>query len=480
MIRKVYIFFTYDVHVMGGTQTFTFGKGDYLQKHGWDVLVISHFDGHKGFVIPWFQECGGGDVEGLTLSPSRFTKPQREKVLKNIIEKIGDISQANEVVIESHASPLSLWAEMVSKKINARHIIFLCNETYYEEHKAYQEFADFFRFKYFRKELFARSFTSIKCILGENFDDKIPEVCETDFAERDSVGDYFVARVHNIKRKDYNIMYLGRGSKEYVPLIFEGVKKFAQKHLNNSICFIIVGEELEKVRNTIDELKTIDNISIIETGNLYPIPQEVFKKTDVVIAGAGCARCSMNQGVPIIIPDINNFMANGVLGYTTHNFMMSESSEQQMTYEDALEDVLISKHYLNNRYQPMPSKNIEETYAKQLKYLEYSRSEYGYYPIDHVCKMLPQYDDVTHRKVILYGAGRIAIEMYELFDYPDDILCFGVTDKKNNPDEIFGKPVLELDKVAKHQRNALVIIATIGDEAHMREYARKLGFIDVV
>ena len=39
--KKIYIFFTYPIEKIGGTQMYTAGKAKYLEKLGWKVFVFT-------------------------------------------------------------------------------------------------------------------------------------------------------------------------------------------------------------------------------------------------------------------------------------------------------------------------------------------------------------------------------------------------------------------------------------------------------
>ena len=60
-------------------------------------------------------------------------------------------------------------------------------------------------------------------------------------------------------------------------------------------------------------------------GDLVPIPKCIYKKIDCMIAGAICAEISAREGIPTIVADCENYLANGILGYTVNNSMYASS-----------------------------------------------------------------------------------------------------------------------------------------------------------
>ncbi len=86
-------------------------------------------------------------------------------------------------------------------------------------------------------------------------------------------------------------------------------------------------------------------------------------------------------------------------------------------------------------------------------------------------------------KVIIYGAGYIGRQvLWQYYDFKEEkqLLCFAVTDKSKNPDNVLGIPVYCLDELIEDFQDALVIVsASKAYQEEMYSYAKKIGFQNV-
>lgn len=79
---------------------------------------------------------------------------------------------------------------------------------------------------------------------------------------------------------------------------------------------LIVGNVDDRKEWLHQKLDKASNLVLTCLGDLVPIPRTLFSKIDVVIGSSGCAECSVVEGVPTIVSDAENSLANGILGYT--------------------------------------------------------------------------------------------------------------------------------------------------------------------
>ena len=164
-----------------------------------------------------------------------------------------------------------------------------------------------------------------------------------------------------------------------------GVAKFAKKYNNKKIQFIIIGNADEKKAEIESILQDVTNVHITYMGDLVPIPRKIYSKIDVMIAGAVCAEISARESVPTIVADCENYLANGILGYTVNNSMYFDPQQGQKTFDEELENVLITKDYLNNKYSfpaAIPTDNI---YESHFEFFKKANATKNYFNVLKIC-----------------------------------------------------------------------------------------------
>lgn len=87
-----------------------------------------------------------------------------------------------------------------------------------------------------------------------------------------------------------------------------------------------------------------------------------------------------------------------------------------------------------------------------------------YYEEVLVVKDLLYYHARKYENVIIYGAGGIGKQVHQELTYrsdPVDVLCFAVSDKKDNKESLKGLPICEIKELTNYRENTLVIVATL-------------------
>ena len=342
--RKVYIFFTVDIRLLGGIQLYVTAKSKYLEENGWDVITF--FDGYESgnCVINYLNKFLKYEIFGLRCSPYDLPEIIYRRLI-NRMEKLINLSPDNEIVIESHVHESAMWGELLAERINAKHICLLCNETFKGPNKHYCDKIDFYDFKHKRHELAGISYDSLK-LLFEGYKEVADEESYSFVAITGPTSeDIDNAKVDNLDRAFWNICYFGRSDKGYVPKIIDDVAAFAKKHSDKSINFVIIGDS--SVIDRVLDLKfnDIKNVSLKRMGDLVPIPKRLFGKVDVVIAGAGCAAVSVGNNAITIIADAKNYLSNGVYGCDTDSIFYCNSHTKQTDFCTSLERVLVDRLY---------------------------------------------------------------------------------------------------------------------------------------
>lgn len=92
-------------------------------------------------------------------------------------------------------------------------------------------------------------------------------------------------------------------------------------------------------------------------------------------------------------------------------------------------------------------------------------------------------ETIKNRKLLIYGAGvgaRLVIECLSAFDNSVRPYAVIVTDRKNNPEKLFGIPVYEADKLCGSRDEYCVIVSTAEDlHGEIEEVLKRLKFTNV-
>lgn len=401
---KKYVLLTADIHPIGGMQLYTAGKARFLRERGWTVYILYCGTNEKNCAIDYLNEYTNGAFYCLAYRPAQLEKSTLNYVLQKI-ENLIEASAEDVVYIESQAEVLALWGELIAEKIKAQHICFNCNEQFRGPKKYYEENIEFFKFKYHRRELLGLHADTNKKL----FDGYLDVPCSNEFlfdaVEPGPIQDVKNVLVEKLENFDFNIAYLGRIIKGYVPNILDGVCQFAKKYPQKVIQFIIIGDATER-KAEIDKLfSRINNVKVVYMGDMVPIPRAIFRKIDVMVAGAVCAEISAREGVPTIVADCENYLANGILGYTINNSMYYDHQRGQKTYLEELEDVLINKEYLKNMYSFPPAISSDDIYESQFMFFDEAISKREYYDVLNID--IPKLSGSTKLLVLLrtYAPG---------------------------------------------------------------------------
>lgn len=363
---RTYIMFS-KIDVVGGEENYVNSKVQYLQKNKWKVVVFSP----KVIEIessPWpnlNQFFNNRRVE-FRYSPDLWTSKRVDKIVTWMKEVVGKVGE--EIIIESSEDHLAGWGEILAKELGAKHFCFLLSESTELYHPK-----DFLYFKYQRRELAGIHKSSILRLFSnyrEVNEDNCPVLAAANYGV---VQDIKNLKIDNLKKLDWDIAYIGR-YKQYVDNVVTGVMKFAMRHSEKQIHFLVLGD----IKNII--IKIPKNVEVEELGFMTPIPQSFFQHVDVVIAGAGCAGLAQKAGALTIVADASTCMSSGLLGYTTMDALFSSGVVEN--FDVALENALVKKIWLNLPYKPLPVRSeseIEQLYGDHFKCIEQSDQTKEYF-----------------------------------------------------------------------------------------------------
>ena len=367
----------------GGIQCYLASKAKYLESIGWHVVVFSDNNpaSKDRCLIDHLNKYLPNGNPFLGVHPNKLPSLIIKNTIESLVSRIGIIAEDDEIVIESCDDITAVWGELLASRIKARHFFWAANEHFRGGGKHYEDFIDFFMFKMDRGEVFAsiqsanRLFEGFRTYKNGDFE-------EYPFTE-DPILDIFCPRIASLTKKDYSICYIGRSRKPYFPSIVNGVKSFSNNHPEKGIQFVIVGEVTNERRSVLDH--HLPNLSIVELGNLFPLPRMLYSKVDVVIAGSGSARHSMDEGALVITADPEKCLSHGLLGYDTNEsiYENSESSEQclNISFSDALERALVKQTWRIQQNIWKRSMSVGECTAAQLKIIDNANKECIYYDL---------------------------------------------------------------------------------------------------
>lgn len=378
---KIYVIVTADIHPIGGLQLYTAGKSNFLKRNGWCVKVLYCGNRKASCKVEELNQYLDGGFYSLGYPPEQLPaflfKREMEKMLLFI-----NANSEDEVLVESHADLSAFWGERIAERLHAKHICFNCNEKFRGENKFYEQYMDFFWFKYKREELLGLHDDSLKKLFDGYHDVPSSHDYWFDAVEPGPIQDIESNIVSKIVKYDINIAYLGRITKGYVPHIIKGVVEFANNHPEKQIGLIIIGNEKERLALINSLISSVKNLHITYMGDLVPIPKCIYKKIDCMIAGAICAEISAREGIPTIVADCENYLANGILGYTVNNSMYFEPENGQKRFDEELENVFFTKEYLKNSYHFPDALSSDDIYNSHFKFFLNSKDE-KYYEFNH-------------------------------------------------------------------------------------------------
>jgi len=377
---KCYIFITSSIKGVGGNQCYIAAKAKYLESQGWAIHVFNPTYHSKRIKCPidYMNKFLDDNIETLGVPPFKNPKYIVNWTLDKMLKRLGSVNKYDEIIIESHDDSSSQWGELFASQIHARHYIYLMTEVYRGPGKTYLDKISFYDFKYKRKEIIGCSLTFNRLFEGIRTvsDNDLPGLIMLNEAP---IQDICNSQIDNITRKDYNICYIGRGSKPYVENIIQDVGIFASKHIDHSVQFIIVGDLNSRKIQINKILSQNANLNCVELGLLHPIPKSLFDKVDVVIAGAGSARHSADVGALVIIADSESKLSNGLLGYETMNSVFRDKDSMVTSFSDALERVLVDKCYIGKQNRFVPDPSVEDCTQNSFRLYSLSDKSFVYY-----------------------------------------------------------------------------------------------------
>ena len=350
-MNKQYIFFTTGIKDLGGVELYLLNKCSWLIENKWDVHIFSATYTKEKYKLESLEKYRNEVIPIMEYTPYECSTKVVKKTIKQILNKLIKDFFAEEIIIESHSGNEALWAELIASKIHGSHFITLLHESFNDA--CYITKKDFFLYKLNHQQIYAGQICRQNLIIKKWGEDGSKLIQNK--IQYNPVLDINDERLEMIKKADYTICYIGRTEKPYFDSIINAVSKFSNNHLDKKIQVVILGDK-KNARKSIDlYCKSTKNLSVVLIGDMCPIPKKLYELVDCVCAGSGSARCSVFEGVPVIIPDPITKLANGVLGYDTKETIIPSPDFAPIPFEDEFESVLIRKDYLKKDFSfPKP------------------------------------------------------------------------------------------------------------------------------
>ena len=377
---KKYVFVVPTVANMGGAQMYIRNKVLWLRQRGWIVDVIAAQGGVAK--LSELQEFNSVLPE-LAFDILNYAQNRKEKVINAIVRRIC-AGKTDETVIESTCISESSWAEAVAKQIGAKHISFLLQEDNYVLNKGMQ---NFFLYKLRRKELFGITNAALLAMfkpfhpISNEESYRLAAYCNNVEAD---VECPYIELVRSIEH-DYIVGVLSRLEKPFVIPAIRDFCYFTKDYSDKKFLLLLMGNApkgsgvLKQIKDVIGELSS--NISIFETGYIYPVPTKLLEECDAFFTSAGSSWACMRSGVPTITYDGNDNRPIGILGRTTTNTLFRGENEPPQDFSKLMDDILFEKKY--KKEAPNYRDGLPD-FSDHMKALEETAPEKEYYDVESI------------------------------------------------------------------------------------------------
>ena len=389
---KRYIFLTSGIRNMGGAQMYVANKSAYYESLGWEPSVFFYTEGP--IYINYLKKFSENLILELGNTIWSISKKRRKKVIEQITNQI---SENDEVVIESNLLSLAYWGELIAEKIEGKHVVFILQETIPQLTTKQAEFLDF---KLNRKELLNSHSKSLHNIFKKQFKPNYDTHNYQLVPYCSNVIDYTHTDIPStIIDADYNIMSVGRLDKEYIKPMLDEIKDFAQKYKDKTFNLIFIGDDNSRTMGKyIRELYvSTQNVNLSLLGYVFPIPYNWIKIVDISIASSNSVLVTSESGIPTISIDGRDLKAIGIYEHTTMSRVFRKENEPTLDISALMEDVLIKKKFLKNLKGNNVENELGQYFSPHAKLLEISSKEKLYYPVLDVYSIFSRIGFMTKR-----------------------------------------------------------------------------------
>ncbi len=309
---NTYVFITLNLCAMHGSNMYAYNKTCYLRQQSWRVLVFSAEQGE--IMIPGLREYGDCRIPALRFYPGCFGEKRAARVVSRIVDRIGPLDDADEVVVESTNLISALWGEMLAERLKCKHLAYILQERFgYSERER-----EYLRFKLERDELAGISDDAVGRMLN---DPGIP------FRESTRISAYCNNTIDECEdtitpqldpSAVLTVGSIGRLEKPYVIPFLRAFCDYARSRPDDRINLVMIGGT--RAAKRIGEIRAIvgkaGNVHLVMTGYMFPVPRRFVRKCDVFVSASGAAGATYYDQRPTIRlnPTTGNII--GVMGLT--------------------------------------------------------------------------------------------------------------------------------------------------------------------
>lgn len=373
---KTYIIICCFADKVAGGPIYYANKVRYMKENGWNVAVIPADTGEKS-AVRGLDEYFGPYVPYLGYMPSEFNQRQRERIISQLLSFVP--SNQEKIIIETGNDYTAYWGELLAKRICAKHIIIFLDE---QNPFITNDVIDFYRFKYNRNELACISKPVMQNLFKGMMDLTLEQCKALPCSCTNSIEDYDTPLTEQVGKANYNIGYIGRLEKPFMPEILKGFVSFCESHPENSISITFFGGSYSQTIT--DEIQNMfrpfTHVTVYITGYLYPLPLKALQKMDVFVSGAGSAIVAAKAGVWSVKVDILSYKPIGVL-LNNSNYVKCPIGN---TVTDYLEWLLVDKTSVPNPPQPYYMNDWEEVsknFKQHMTFINNSDSTVEYFNV---------------------------------------------------------------------------------------------------
>lgn len=339
---KKYVLFASCIKEMGGGQMYIRNRCVYLQEKGW---IVDVFSAQRGTII--IPELKRFDlfIPELGFDFYLFSRSKAESIISQIVNIIMD-KQYDEIVFESSCLSESTWAEVIAERCGAKHFCYILQE--YNPISSIND-QEFVKFKHDRNELAGIAPSSLYDMflpfspIEKDKSLHLPAQCNN------VVEDIDCSFINTVNWNEYKYVVgcLSRIDKPFVIPAIQDFINYAKEKSDNFLLLMIggapVGTSFEK--NIQKMFMSINNVDILITGYLFPVPLKLLRVCDVFFTSAGSSWVCMHSGVPTITYDGLDFRPIGILGKTTNSFLYRLDYEPIQDFSSLMDDILEKRVY---------------------------------------------------------------------------------------------------------------------------------------
>lgn len=350
-MSKVYVFFTFRIAGVAGSQRYLAGKSKWLSDCGYDVAVICEQGGDIQVSLPSKIQVVVEPL--LACRPSMLGRIKRNRLIEKVKKAV---SGFDTVEIESLTLDIALWAEIVAAEVNAKHMIFCLDEKLYSNYSSGER--AFFKEKYRTNGLYFINASILSQLVGAKKDYHNHILA----AYQDNPIEDIPFSFGDLSPVDIRIGTITRLEKTYVADFLTVVCRLCERHPEKTFALTIVGDaESSSVKSHLAHINSIvPNLVIEILGYMSVIPLGLIKSFDIAICKARSSYLCASNGIPTFHYALYKDVCVGLFGIDFHN-AREEQLAAPVNLLTSIENVLFRNGFRVGSYRyDVPHTNYTE------------------------------------------------------------------------------------------------------------------------